>query len=177
MTTGQPIKCTSRHFKQSDFYLLEQNGSDRRFVASCVNSEKIELLIKSFVNECDKDIRVKICDLADQNNPVDIEGVVDKYLFISTFEKYFDLIFHDGYHEIELMNPQTMDLLAFDEHGLLYIYSDQNYSELLENLGLPFKPNESLITNFDHWHIRTATGQNDLKSFINAIGLKQHNWH
>lgn len=177
MSTQRPIKCASRDFKKSDFYLIERNGSDKRFIASFMNAETIARLIKSFVEQCDKDIRVKICDLADQSNPTDIGGSVDKNLFLSALEKYNDVIFHDGYHELELMNPKTMDLLAFDEHGLVYIYSDKNYSEILENFGLTFRPNESLITRFDHWHIRTATGQKDLKSFIDALGLETYNWH
>jgi hypothetical protein len=82
------------------------------------------------------------------------------------------LFFYDGFHDLMLRRPETGDYIAFEEHGLVFIYTGDDYSDTLEELGLIYKSNEKLIYQFDHWHYRPANGRHDLKNLIEELGLE-----
>jgi hypothetical protein len=82
------------------------------------------------------------------------------------------VIFHDGYHDLMIRIPENGDYVTFDEHGLVFIYSRDNYSDLLKELKLEYKANEKLIYQFGHWHIRPLNGKEDLKNLVDELGLQ-----
>lgn len=172
MTADKPIKCASKDFKTSPFYLIQSNGSDKRFVASFQDGLKIKQFLISFINQSLDDLQIKIRDFDDEENPVDYQGQVAKSKLKSTLDKYEEVVLHDGYHDLMLRRPETGDYIAFDAHGLVFIYSQYNYSDTLERLGLAYKANERLIYQFDHWHYRSGNGRQDLKNLINELGLE-----
>ena len=177
MTTNRPIKCAAKGFKNEAFYLIQYNGADKRIVASFQNKEDIKLFLKTFIESVEININVKITDLDDYDDPQEFKGVVAKEKMKSTLDDNDDFLFHDGYHELTIMNPNSNDLIEFDEHGLIFIYANTDYSKILENFGLKLKSKEKLIYEYDHWHYRPADGQNVLKKIISDLNLKQHNWH
>jgi hypothetical protein len=173
MTTDKPIKCASKDYKTSPFYLIQSNGADKRFVVSFQDREKIKLFITTFIDSSDSDLQVKIRDFDDHENPIDFDGVVPQALLKSTLDKYEEVIFHDGCHDLMLRISKTGDYVAFDEHGLIFIYTKYNYSDILNKYDLTYKANEKLIYEFGHWHYRPATGSEDLNNLINELGLKK----
>lgn len=173
MTTDKPIKCASKYFKTSPFYLIQSNGADKRFVVSFQDGEKIKLFLTIFIDSSDSDLQVKIRDFRDHENPIDFDGTVTKAKLTSALHKYAEVIFHDGFHELMLMSPNTGDYIAFDEHGLVFIYTKYNYAGALNKYGLTYKASEKLIYEFDHWHYRSAYGREDLNQLINELGLEK----
>lgn len=172
MTTNKPIKCASRDFKSSPFYLIQSNGSDKRFVASFQDVLKIKEFLTLFIDQTLGELQIKIRDFDDKENPVDFEGKATKTKLKTTLDNYEEVVFHDGYYDLMLRRPETGDYIAFDEHGLVFIYSNDNYSDTLEKFGLSYKANEKLIYEFDHWHYRPANGRQDLNNLINDLGLE-----
>ena len=172
MTTDKPIKCASRDFKSSPFYLIQSNGSDKRFVASFQDRSKIKEFLNLFIDQTLDELQIKIRDFDDRENPIDFDGQAAKANLKTTLDKYEEVVFHDGYHDLMLRRPETGDYIAFDEHGLIFIYTQDNYSDTLEELGLTYKANEKLIYQFDHWHYRPANGSENLKKLINELGLE-----
>lgn len=171
-TENKPIKCASKDFKTSPFYLIQSNGSDKRFVASFQDREKIKQFLTSFVDNTSEKLQIKIRDFDDRENPIDFSGQATKSKLKTVLDKYNEVVFHDGYHDLMLRRPETGDYIAFEEHGLVFIYTRDNYSDTLEKLGLTYKANEKLIYEFDHWHYRPANGRQDLKNLINELGLE-----
>ena len=49
-----------------------------------------------------------------------------------------------------IQNPDSDDYLTFDEHGLIYINTNDDYSDVLRNLGAEYKPNGKLIYQCFH---------------------------
>jgi hypothetical protein len=172
MTTDKPIKCAAKDFKTSPFYLIQSNGSNKRFVASFQDGQKIKQFLTLFIDQSLDELQIKIRDFDDKENPIDFEGQATKSKLKPTLDKYEEVVFHDGYHDLMLRRPETGDYIAFDEHGLVFIYTQDNYSDTLEKLGLSYKANEKLIYQFDHWHYRPANGRQDLKNLINELGLE-----
>lgn len=172
MMTDKPIKCASKDFKTSPFYLIQSNGSDKRFVASFQDGKKIKQFLTFFIDQSLGDLQIKVRDFDDKENPIDFEGLATKSKLKPTLDKYEEVVFHDGYHDLMLRRPETGDYIAFDEHGLVFIYTQDNYSDTLDKLGLTYKANEKLIYQFDHWHYRPANGRQDLKNLIDELGLE-----
>lgn len=172
MTTVKPIKCASKDFKTSPFYLIQSNGSDKRFVASFQDGQKIKQFLTLFIDKSLDELQIKIRDFDNKENPIDFEGQTTKSKLKPTLDKYEEVVFHDGYHDLMLRRPETGDYIAFDEHGLVFIYTQDNYSDTLEKLGLTYKEHEKLIYEFDHWHYRPANGRQDLKNLIDELGLE-----
>ena len=178
MKTDKPIKCASKDFKTDPFYLIQSNGPDKRFVASFQDEQKIKQFLNLFISRTSDELQIKIRDLDDKENPLEFEGQVTISRLKATLEKYDEVFFHDGYHDLMIRLPETGDYMAFDEHGLVFIYTQDNYSDTLESLGLTYKANEKLIYQFDHWHYRPANGRQDLKNLINELGLEcKNNYH
>src|SRR5690606_24717863 len=136
-------------------------------VVSFQNIEKIKSFLTNFIDNSDKDMQVKIRDFDDYENPIDFDGYVPKEKLKSALNKYEEVIFHDGYHELMIRRPTSGEYIAFDEHGLIFIYTKENYSNALNKYGLNYKADEKLIYEFDHWHYRPANGSEDLKKMIN----------
>ncbi len=172
MEGNKPIKCAAKDFKTSPFYLIQSNGTDKRFVASFQNREKISRFLTLFINNSSDELQIKIRDFDDRENPIDFIGKATKSKLMTTLDNYNEVVLHDGYHDLMLRRPESGDYIVFDEHGLIFIYSKDNYSEILENFGLLYNAKEKLIYEFDHWHYRPANGRLELKEFISELNLK-----
>jgi hypothetical protein len=126
----------------------------------------------SFIENCGAYVQLKIRDLDNRENPIDYDGDVTKEQLIVALDKYKNLIFHDGYHDLILRNPITEDYIAFDEHGLISIYSKDDYTDTLNQLNVSYKADENLIYDFDHWHYGPANRSEDLKNLITELRLE-----
>ncbi len=173
MTTERPIKCSSPSYKADPFYFVEDEDGDKRFVVSIQDINNIQLLLTNFIAASDNDLEIKIRDHSENENPLDFWGLTTNKKLVELLELYHDFLFHDGYHVLMIRNPKTNDYIVFDEHGLVFIYTNKDYSEILNKMGLPYKPNAALIYEFDHWHYRAATGEKDLQKIINELKLQQ----
>ena len=171
MTKSEPIKCVANDYQTSPFFLVQFNGGNKRFVASFQDKVKIQSFITDFIEQTKTDLQVKIRDLDDNENPKEFDGEVTKSQLLSLIDQYEALIFHDGFHELMIRRPSTGDYIAFDEHGLIFIYTKEDYSLPLVDYGLDYKSNQPLIYEFNHWHIRPATAREDLKRLIIELGL------
>jgi hypothetical protein len=166
-----PIKCASRDFTKDPFYLVQKNGSEQRFVASFGNKEKIKLFLLEFIKN-ENELQVKIRDLDNADSPVDHDGRVTKQKLTEALNRFEEVIFHDGYHDLMIRLPGSGDYLAFDEHGLIFIYSQGNYPDILKKFGLTYKGDEKLIYQFNHWHYRPAKAEEELASLIKELDLQ-----
>ncbi|MBN8684367.1 MAG: hypothetical protein J0L99_17090 [Chitinophagales bacterium] len=175
MNTAKPVKCVSRDYHSSPFYLIQTNGPAKRLVASFQDGQAIKSFLTTFIDASPNALQIKIRDYADHENPTDFDGTAGKVAIKTALDKYEALILQDGYHELMLRRPETGDYLVFDEHGLVYLYTPDDYSEILEQSGLTYKTNEKLIEQFDHLHYRPANAKQDLQDLISELGLIPEN--
>lgn len=168
-----PIKASSKEFTNEPFHVVQSNGADKRYVVSLRDKESIRTLFADFINQSDYDVQIKIRDLDDADSPIDYLGSVDKSRLHKLITKHEDVIFHHGYHDLMLRHPDTGDYIVFDEHGLIFIYTNQDYSSILAGLKAPYKPNEKLIYEYNHWHYCLANGQERLNEMIRDFKLNE----
>ncbi len=127
-----PIKAVIAGNSNPDpFYIIQENGPQQRYVISLRNKERIRLLILDFIGRAKDEILIKLRDLDDRENPEDYLGALSKSTFTALFEKHEEVIFHNGYHDLMLRLPESGDYLVFDEHGLIFIYTNDDLSPFL----------------------------------------------
>ena len=61
--------------------------------------------------------------------------------------------------------------MAYDEHGIFFVYSMKECEKLLQNLGLENTVRE-LITSKAHWAVRIRNSENRLEQFKKALKSK-----
>ena len=170
---NKPIKATSKESNAEPFYRIESNGDTQRYVVSIRDIMSIKSLLTGFINESNDPVQVKIRDLENSGAPADYSASMEKAKLLQLMEKHEAVIFHHGFHDLMVRNPESGDCLAFDEHGLIYIYSEADYAAVLCSLNVEFKPFDKLIYEFDHWHYALPEGQRKLLDFIGELGLEK----
>ncbi|TRZ42207.1 hypothetical protein [Robertkochia solimangrovi] len=171
--SNQPIKAGSKEFTKEPFHLIQSNGMDKRYVVSLRDKVRVRTLLTGFINQSKNDIQIKIRDLDNPKNPIDYSGSLGNAKLHELMTKHEDVIFHNGYHDLMIRNPDSGDYVAFDEHGLIFIYTNQDYSEILKNLEAEYKPDEKLIYEFNHWHYCLPKGREKLADMIKDFELKK----
>lgn len=168
-----PVKCISKEYDSNNFYLIQHNGENKRFVVSfpspIKNKEFVEVYIHSIKNIF---VEVKIVDLNDSQNPNELYARVNKDLLLQVLNKYSEFFFYDGFHELMVKTPDSSEYIALDEHGLIFIYTDFNFSNFLEKQGLKYMPNQKLVYEFNHFHYRTPNAETNLKEIITLLSLR-----
>lgn len=167
-----PIKAQPRKFTKQQFYLIQTNSTEKRFVISITDKLTLRILMAGFINEVKNYIQIKIIDLNNTEKPKVYYGTSDKSKLHKLMTKYEDVIFHNGFHELLLRNPDNGHHIALDEHGLLFVYSNKDYAKILSQLKIEFKPKEKLIYEKEHWHFCLSDGYERLSMMINDLELK-----
>lgn len=171
--SNHPIKAVSKEFNNNPFYLIQSNEPDRRYVVSMQDKIRIRTLLAGFINVSNNDILVKIRNAENPDKPEDYSGFSSKSKLHVLMTKHENVIFHNGYHDFMLKNTETGDYIVFDEHGLVFIYTNKDYSEILKNLEVEFKPEEKLIYEFNHWHYCLPEGREKLTNMIRDFQLEE----
>ena len=169
----KPFKCAAKDFNKNPFYLIQKNEDKKRFVVSLKDKLSIRIILAGFINEISQKIEIKIRDFENKENPIDYSGMLEKnelHKFMLDFE---NAIFNDGAHDFMIKNNKTDEYIVFDEHGLIFIYTEKDYSETLNNLKAKHLPKEKLIYSYDHWHFRSEGTYKELKLMIELMKLKR----
>lgn len=170
---NQPIKAAANDFTKEPFYLVQSNGTDKRYVVSLRDQIRIRTLLAGFINQSKDIIQIKIRDFDNPDTPIDYSGLSSKSKLHELMTKHEEVIFHNGYHDLMLRDPDSGDYMVFDEHGLIFIYTDQDYSEILKNLEAEYRPGEKLIYEFNHWHYCLSGGREKLAEMIKDFELER----
>ncbi|MBI1307217.1 MAG: hypothetical protein GC181_11495 [Bacteroidetes bacterium] len=109
---------------------------------------------------------IKIRELDDPGNPVEFDGQLTKDNLIAALDKYAEFIFHDGYHELMIRRPDTEEYIAFEVHGLIFLYTHYKYTKIFESFGLKYQADQKLIYQYNHIHYRPAKARVDLINLI-----------
>jgi hypothetical protein len=182
-----PIKSASFAYKPAPFYTIQLNGKHKRYVAYFQETEKMKQFLLSFIENGSvqkpagivkrlflrpvKGLLIKITDFENSGKRRTYEGEVVIKTLKTALEKYSSLLFTDGFHDFMVWRS-TAEYMVIDDHGLIVVYTKEDYSTIFAAYGIDFKENASLIYNEDHWHIRAKNGAEDLKALINELNLR-----
>jgi len=172
MSSENPIKCASAEYTAKPFHLIQANETDRRYVISFQDIEKIKAFIFAFIDSASEKVAVKLRDNDDPDQPTDYDSDVKPQHLKNVINTFEETVFYDGYTDLMIRLHESGDYVVFDQHGLVFVYTHDDYSEVLQQLENPFNPNEQLIYEVSHWHIRPAKARENLVEFIRELGLQ-----
>ena len=164
-------KCTSNSYTKEPFYLIQANDNYNRYTVQLNDEFRIRILLSGFINSIETIVELKIKSYEDPFNPIVYHGKQEKSRIHALMTEFEDVIFHNGYHDLIIQNPDTGEYIIFDEHGLIFMNLNTDYSDELKNLGAEFKQKEKLISQSFHWHHSSENLNEKLIEFINALGL------
>lgn len=168
-----PIKAAIAGVSVSPFFLIQKNKNEKRYIAWINDKYKIRILIAGFINKANSNLNVKIVNFYDEVEGETYHGNVSKSDLHIKMSEFEEVIFHNGYHDFMVMNPDTKDYIVFDDHGLIFIYTNEDYTEIFKNLDVNFDASAKLTYEFDHFHYIIPEGNNKLLKFINELKLKE----
>lgn len=169
----KPIKAVAKESSNEPFYLIQSNGLDKRYVVSLRDKVTIKALFGAFINQSEDTIQVKIIDFEEYEGPIDYSGEISKGKLHELMIKHEEVLFHNGYHDFMLKYPGSGDIMVFDEHGLIFIYTSLNYADVLSNFNVAYKPDEKLLYEYNHWHYCLHGGREKLTDMIKDFELEK----
>ena len=165
-------KCASKEAPKDPFYLIQSNGSDKRYVISLHDPEKIKLLLFNFIRKS-RYLDLKVRDMKSPENPTDYVGMLRRKKLLSILEKYDEFLFDNGNFEFMARISRTGEYIVFDDHGLLFIYSKKDYQSFIESIDIAYQEDQKLIYEFNHWHHGDEDHHEKLMNFVNALGMHE----
>ena len=164
-------KCTSNSYNKDPFYLIKDNDTLKTYIVHLNDEFRIRILLSGFINSIDSIVDLTIRSYEDPFNPIVYRGCQEKNRIHVLLTEFEDVIFHNGYHDLIFRNPDTNESITFDEHGLIFMDTNTDYSDVLKNLGAELKQSEKLISKSFHWHHSSESLNERLFEFISVVGL------
>lgn len=87
-------KCASKEAPKDPFYLIQSNGSDKRYVISLHDPEKIKLLLFNFIRKS-RYLDLKVRDMKSPENPTDYVGMLRRqnyFPFLKSMTNFFSIM-------------------------------------------------------------------------------------
>lgn len=170
--TNRPIKATSSEFNPDDYFLIQTNEDDKRYIISSQNKEKLHKIITDFLEQINDTVQIQLVVINEEDEE-QFFGDLNKNETLTILSKHSEVIFHHGFHDLMLRNPESGDYIAFDEHGLIFIYSNLDFRDYLNKLEIQYLPNEKIIYELNHLHYSIPNGNKLLNKLIEDLRLKK----
>ncbi len=192
MLLNRPIKCAAAGYNRKPFYVIDRQKQETRYVVSFQDGVNIKQFLLHFMDESIGRLEVRIIDHGDYQNPITYTGFAANEQIQTLIEKYEDLVLYDGGHELWISRPENESFVVFDDHGLVYVYTKDDYTNILngygltplklenpiytfmlDRIGLTRRKRVLLIHEINHWHVRSPNAADELKRFIEELGLSR----
>jgi hypothetical protein len=166
-------KAELNGYSEEPFFKADKDYDQERIVAWAGGAEQQEQLFWSLTEVVGERIDYLFKKEIDQ----DTDGIVWRRVsggilssdLRSAVQTDADLFFHDSGFQICLRIPDSGDYFAYDEHGIFWIYSnDERFRQSLEQAGLSER-DAPLICDSGHWHVRPKDAEQRLERFIKTL--------
>jgi hypothetical protein len=122
------IKAWSQEYQESPFFFEGNVKAGHRLIAwaeDCALTKKaFYRILESFPQSIEVLLKIEFRDSA-ETKPLwsRFYGVVDRWQVVKVIQDNEVYVFSDGSHQLCLKVPESDHYLAFDEHGIFFIYS------------------------------------------------------
>jgi hypothetical protein len=147
------LKAWAAEYEEAPFFFEEKSQRGSRIVAWSEETKQTQEALFAVIDSLpwDVDILLKVCvghDSKDQPLWSRYHGVVQRSRLVEAIEANEKYIFSDGMHQLCLKDPESDRYLAFDDHGIFFLYSPfPTDSNLFKALGFEERYAEPLFAN------------------------------
>ena len=166
-------KAELNGYSEKPFFKTDKNYDQERIVAWAGDADQQKRLFWSLADIIGERIDYLFKEEIDTNSDGIVWRRISGGIFLidlkSVVESDADLFFHDSGFQICLRIPDSGDYFAYDEHGIFWIYSnDERFRKVLEESGLS-ESEGTLICDTAHWHVRPKNAEERLEGFIETL--------
>ncbi|XOV67499.1 MAG: hypothetical protein ACFHU9_17935 [Fluviicola sp.] len=169
---GKQWKCLSGEAPKESFYLVQKYEKQTRYVISLQSPEDALLLLYNFIRKS-RYLDLKIRDMDNNENPTDYVGMLGRKKLLVILEKNEDILLGNVFFEFMAKNSRTGEYIVFDDHGLLFIYSNKDYASFIEQVDVSRNDEAKLIYEYNHWHNGPAGHREALQHFIKELEMHE----
>lgn len=177
MTTALRPKAVREGYAPAPFVFEQVSETgETRFVAWTGDIDQFKKLVYAVLSRLPREVEVlfktETNAASERDGWVRFCGIVALDELVAAIQAAEELVFHDGGSMLCAKDLETDEYIALDEHGTLFIYSDDRaYLGLCEQVGLENRENE-LINAQGHWQVRPKHHEEQGKQFVQWLNLK-----
>ncbi len=143
-----------------DIYRDEESGREIPVIMAAASREILFQLFMQLIHRLGPAVDVVLETSHDHSSSGHVDFYreqIDGPVLTSTLWDYEDLLLNDGCTGIAVLNPNTPQEVQFDEHKLLIMYGSplEPFEHILEQHGVPCRPDMNFITEAEHLHTST----------------------
>lgn len=167
-------KSVRGDYSPNPFYFIEHNEEYAlsRIVAFTQDVNQLKTLFKEIIEYFPQEIDV-LFKILDGNDFDRFHGIIEKYKLLVTLNKFEEFVFEDGSFQLCIKFPDNDEYVALDEHGVLFIYSlDEFFINKLEKNNFIARKEEMIFLK-PHYHHMIKDSEIFAQKFIEELELEE----
>ena len=172
------LKAWSGEYEERPFFFEEKSDLGTRLIAWSEEPEQTQRAFFAIIDTLPWDMAVllKICVGRNEEQHKSYwaryHRVLNRSELIRAIQANEKYVFSDGMHQLCLKDPEGDRCLAFDDHGILFIYSPQpSDAELFRGLGFEERYVEPLYAK-PHYQITPKNSEAMQQKFVADLQLE-----
>jgi hypothetical protein len=171
------LKAYAREYEETPFFFEKTSEHGAMLVAWSGDRQQVQSAFYEIVERLPWDVnvllKIAVGEGPSSNKPlwVRYHDRVDRSRLIMAIENNAEYIFSDGMHQLCVKDPESDRYLAFDDHGIFFLYQPLlEDTEFFETLG--FKQRKAkLLFEIPHFHVTPGNSEELAKKFIAELQL------
>jgi hypothetical protein len=172
------LKAWAEDYTEAPFYFEQESKYGPRLVAWSEEPGQTKQAFYRIVGRLPNDIEVLLkISVGKEEKPLWTRymGTVHRNQLLEVVKANEPYVFSDGMHQLCLKDPASDRYLAFDDHGIFFLYLPlPEDSELFKTLGFEYRRAEPIF-GVPHFQHTTADSEKMEMQFITALGLQKAN--
>jgi hypothetical protein len=174
------IKAWSREYEEAPFFFEQNVPAGHRIIAwaedSALTKRAFYQILEGFSQIIEVLLKIEFRDKAEAK-PLwsRYHGTIDKWRVVHIIQENEVYVFSDGSHQLCLKVPQGDRYLAFDEHGILFLYSPTaEDAAMFRSLGFESRYAEPIFSKPHFQHVPPEPEKLEMQ-FLTQLGLAKAN--
>jgi hypothetical protein len=177
---GLSIKAWAKEYEESSFFFEQEFEKGRRIIAWSEEPEQIKAalyaIIGNFPDTVEILLKIEVCrDSENRCQWSRFHGETNQSLLIRVIRENELYVFADGMHQLCLKDPNSDRYVAFDEHGIFFVYSP-NAADVEIFRSLKFDPHYAEpIYSMPHFQCTPPDSEVLEHKFVKDLKLNESN--
>ena len=174
------IKAWSREYEETPFFFEQKVKAGRRLVAwaedSGLTKKAFYAILESLPATIEVLLKIEFRENVESKTLWSrYHGMVEKWRLTSLVHQNEIYVFSDGAHQLCLKDPNSNRYLAFDEHGIFFLYSPTTEDiEAFRSFGFESRNAEPIFSKPHFQHVTPEPEKLEMK-FLSELELTKAN--